>query len=88
MSIAEIQSGDRLIAKEFLTVSEMTSLIAQTVRQLPTVASVDFADEGELSVELTTGQFIELQAVPMARAFNRSMDARHRALEDLVKRCA
>ncbi|MDR3373664.1 MAG: hypothetical protein P4L98_08035 [Ancalomicrobiaceae bacterium] len=88
MSISEMTHSAHLIAKERLTVEEMTRLIAATVGRLPTVASVNFADVGEVSVELTTGKVIEMQAVPMARAFNASMSSRHRALDDLVKSCA
>ena len=88
MTAVQSTPGDMLIAKAYLTVEEMTRLIAMTVGRLPTVASVDVADEGELSVSLTTGKVIEMQTVPMARAFNRSMDARHQALNDLAKRCA
>ncbi len=88
MSTDEIIQGESLISKTHLTVAEMTALIAATVARLTTVASVDLADDGELSVELTTGQFIEMQAMPMARAFNISLAARHEALQELIKRCA
>ena len=88
MSIDEIAQGVQLITKERLTVEEMTRLIAATVGRLPTVASVSVADVGEVSVALTTGKVIEMQAMPMARAFNASMSSRQRALDDLVKSCA
>jgi len=88
MSNDQIIQGEQLISKTFLSVKEMTALIAATIVKLATVASVDLADDGELSVALTTGKVIEMQAVPMARAFNISMAARQEALKELVKRCA
>jgi len=88
MSTDQIIQGEQLLSKTYLTVSEMTALIAATIAKLTTVKSVDLADEGELSVSLTTGKVIEMQAVPMARAFNISMAARQEALQELVKRCA
>jgi hypothetical protein len=88
MSTDQIIQGEQLLSKTYLTVAEMTTLIAATVARLTTVASVDLADEGELSVELKTGKTIEMQAVPMARAFNISLAARQEALQELVKRCA
>jgi len=88
MSTDQIILGEQLLSKAYLTVGEMTALIAATIAKLTTVASVDVADEGELSVSLTTGKVIEMQAVPMARAFNISMAARQEALKELVKRCA
>ncbi|MDR3496230.1 MAG: hypothetical protein P4L82_16650 [Ancalomicrobiaceae bacterium] len=88
MSIDEMAQSALLIAKEHLTVEEMTRLIAATVGRLPTVAWVNVADIGEVSVALTTGKMIEMQAMPIARAFNQSMSSRRQALDDLVKRCA
>jgi hypothetical protein len=88
MSTDQIIQGEQLLSKTFLTIKEMTALIAATIAKLATVASVDLADEGELSVSLTTGKVIEMQTVPMARAFNISMAARQEALQELVKRCA
>ena len=88
MSIDQIIQGEQLLSKTHLTVSEMTALIAATVARLTTVASVDLADDGELSVSLKTGKVIEMQAVPMARAFNISLAARQEALNELAKRCA
>ena len=49
---------------------------------------MDVADAGELCVSLRTGMVIEMQTFPMARAFNKSMDTRREALNELVKRCA
>ena len=88
MSTDQLLQGENLLSKTYLTVSEMTALIAATIAKLTTVKSVDLADEGELSVALTTGKVIEMQAVPMARAFNISMAARKEALQELAKRCA
>lgn len=88
MSIDEMTQGAQLIAKERLTVEEMTRLIAATLGLLPTVASVNVADIGEVSVALRTGKVIEMQAMPIARAFNASMSSRRQALDDLVKGCA
>ncbi len=88
MSIDQIIQGEQLISKAHLTVNEMTRLIAATIARLATVASVDLADDGEVSVALKTGKTIEMQAVPMARAFNVSLAARQEALQELVKRCA
>ena len=88
MSTDQIIQGEQLLSKTFLSVKEMTALIAATIAKLATVASVDLADEGEICVALRTGKVIEMQAVPMARAFNISMAARQEALQELVKRCA
>ena len=88
MSTDQITLGEQLLSKTYLTLSEMTTLIAATIAKLTTVKSVDLADEGELSVSLATGKVIEMQAVPMARAFNISMAARQEALQELIKRCA
>jgi hypothetical protein len=88
MSTDQIIQGEQLLSKTFLTVMEMTTLIAATIAKLATVASVDLADEGEVCVSLTTGKIIEMQAVPMARAFNTSLAARQEALNELAKRCA
>ncbi len=88
MSTDQIIQGEQLISKAHLTVSEMTALIAATVSKLATVSSVDVADVGEVSVSLNSGKIIEMQALPMARAFNVSLAARQEALEELVKRCA
>ena len=88
MTTEQILANDQLIAKPYLTVEEMTRLIASTVGQLPTVAKVDVADAGELSVALRTGMVIEMQTAPVARAFNKSLDTRRQALDELVKSCA
>lgn len=88
MSNEQIMQGEQLLSKTFLTVSEMTTLIAATMARLTTVSSVDVCDEGAVSVALKGGKVIEMQALPMARAFNVSMAARQEALKELVKRCA
>jgi hypothetical protein len=88
MSNEQIIQGEQLLSKTFLTVSEMTTLIAATMARLTTVSSVDVAEEGAVSVALSCGKVIEMQAVPMARAFNISMQTRKDALNELVKRCA
>ena len=49
MTTEQILANDQLIAKPYLTVEEMTRLIASTVGQLPTVAKVD-AKTGETKI--------------------------------------
>ncbi len=88
MSNEQIIQGEQLLSKTYLTVEEMTKLIAATMARLATVKAVDVADEGAVSVALNSGKVIEMQAVPMARAFNISMETRRNALDELVKRCA
>ena len=80
--------SDALFAKAKLTVDEMTQLIADRVAILPTVRAVSIAEAGAVAVDLVGGKHIEVQAMPVAHAFNASLDARARALDELVKRCA
>ncbi|TPQ48369.1 hypothetical protein C2U72_23160 [Prosthecomicrobium hirschii] len=79
---------DALFDKAKLSVDEMTQLIADRVAVLPTVRRVTMADEGAIAVDLVGGKQIEVQAIPVARAFNASMVERQHALDELLKRCA
>jgi hypothetical protein len=74
-----------LIAKQHLSVQEMTTLLVETFEALPSVAAVQVSGS-ELAVRLSSGHVVEYAADRLERQAFQSPEARAVAL-DALKRC-